>query len=75
MFRSNGEIYSWKSWKEEFKRPGVEIWNEYNDKIPIEELIDLVELKQRDPGNKPHINHLYWFQDDDGYDFSNTDFS
>ena len=69
------EIYSWEGWKDELKQTGVEIWNEYNEKILLQDFIDLVESKQQDQTNKSHFDTRYWWQDHEGYDFSGTEFS
>lgn len=68
-------IDSWKRWQETLARPDVEIWNEYDEPMPLDDFVYLVDRKKTEPRN----HHLYClnkygqdngFLDDEGNSFS-----
>ena len=80
-------IKSWEDWKRELQEDG-KIFDEYGDELSFEEFVQLVEEnhngKFRDIPNINHhdycvkngnINMSGSWKDDEGFSFSNSDFS
>lgn len=68
FYRSNFD-----SWMEEFKHPNKQIYDENNQKLTLEEFLDIVEKKSE---GKCHLDSNFpaFYQDEKGYDFCRNEF-
>jgi hypothetical protein len=64
------EIPSFDAWKEILNKYPDKIFNEYNERITVKELIELIEAKQK--GGRSEIDSSHEYEDKDGYRFSTS---
>lgn len=79
LFRDNEEFHTYsqfKKWLEDNVDSGEYVlFNEYNEEITKEYLLDLIDTKQKDPHNLSNPdNFRYNTKNIDGYRFTNNDF-
>lgn len=75
-FHATDDICSWKDWQKALQKG--KIVDEYDREVPLETFIKLVEDKQKILGALNHANQHYSVQDfvdNEGYSFSEGDFS
>ena len=66
-------IYSFTQWLEELENPNKVIYNEYNEIIKLDSLLEKIESKQKGRSHADLGDRF--FIDKDGYEFSNLEFS
>lgn len=66
-------IYCYQDWLIHLKDIKKVIYNEYNEKIEFEQLLDLIE-KKRNGKSQANLDS-YFYQDEEGYDFCSNEFS
>ena len=74
-FQATEQIKSYPQWIAFLKLDGVEIWNEYNEKVSLKEFMELVEAKRQEENNHAEQYPEGSFLDKDGNSFSEGDFS
>lgn len=80
LFRDNDEFHTYpqfKKWLENNVDTGEYVlFNEYNDEVSKQELLELIDTKQKDERciSNPD-NFIYDTKNIDGYRFTNNDFS
>ena len=76
-FHATDNIRSWQDWQEALQ--DGKIFDEYDREVSLEDFIKLVEEKQKIPGALNHALQKYDydrdFVDNEGYSFSEGDFS
>ena len=80
LFRDNEEFHTYpqfKKWLENNVDTGEYIlFNEYNEEITKEELLNLIDRKQKDERNLSNPENFYYdVKNIDGYRFTDRDFS
>ncbi len=81
-------VKSWQEWKALLSQPNTQIVDEYGDICPLDEFVQMVETRTRENGERllnhfdycaGHVTHRKYmdnqWKDDEGYSFSDTDFS
>lgn len=73
VWNSYPQVYDWlkKNVDETWK---YVIMNEYDEIVPFDEFIDMVQKKQNDPFCKSNPNNFSYSRNVDGYRFSDEDF-
>jgi hypothetical protein len=74
LFQAHRDISSYSEWKDEFDKKGIEIYDEYNDKVPPDDFKKMIEMNYENPRMEAHAGEGFYI-DSDGYDFTWREFS
>lgn len=72
LFQADTEVRSFAAWKQEITAPEVALRDDHGSPVTIDEFVALVDSAQ---GGKRHPPGMNVFQDAEGYDFTEYEFS